>query len=68
MRDGHVEHWLNGAMVVAYEWVGADIRALIAVSKFRDSAGFMRAAAGHVVLQHHGEEAWFRNVRIRPLP
>ena len=68
VHDGHVEHWLNGERVVAYEWGGADVRALIAASKFRDAAGFMTADVGHVVLQHHGEEAWFRNVRVRPLP
>ena len=26
------------------------------------------AVSGLLLLQHHGEEAWFRNVRIRPLP
>ena len=65
--DGHVEHWINGSRVVEYEWDGADVRSLIAASKFRDLPGFMSADAGGVVLQHHGEEAWFRNIRIRRL-
>ena len=44
-----------------------EVRALIDASKFRETPGFMTADTGGVVLQHHGEEAWFRNVRIRRL-
>lgn len=33
-------------------------------SKFRGLPQFGRAAAGHIVLQHHGTEAWFYNIRI----
>ena len=67
VHDGQVEHWLNGSRVVDYEWNGADVRTLVGASKFRDLPGFMAADAGGVVLQHHGEEVWFRNVRIRRL-
>jgi hypothetical protein len=67
VRDGHVEHWLNGRQVVAYTWNGPDVRSRIAASKFRAAVGFMAADAGGVVFQHHGEEVWFRNLRIRPL-
>ena len=66
--DGRVEHWLNGRLVVAYEWGGPEIRSLIEASKFATEPAFMTAEAGGVVLQHHGEEVWFRSVRIRPLP
>jgi hypothetical protein len=67
VHRGQVEHWLNGSRVVDYEWDGADVRALVGASKFRELPGFMSADSGGVVLQHHGEEVWFRNVRIRRL-
>ena len=67
VSDGHVEHWLNGSLVVAYDWDSADVRSLIGASKFRELPGFMSADAGGIVLQHHGEEVWFRNIRIRRL-
>jgi hypothetical protein len=67
VRDDRVEHWLNGKRALAYQWGGPEIRALVAASKFRDLPGFMAEADGHIVLQHHGEAAWFRQVRIRPL-
>ena len=65
VSDGHVEHWLNGELVVEYEWGGDQVRALIANSKFRDLALFMAADEGHIVFQHHGEEASFSLIRIR---
>ena len=55
------------SLVVAYEWGGSDVRSHIAASKFRDLPAFMSADVGGVVLQHHGEEVWFRSVRIRRL-
>lgn len=67
VRDGRVEHWLNGAMVVTYRWNEADVRARIAASKFAELGGFMASDEGHIVLQHHGEEVWLRAVRIRRL-
>ena len=67
VHGGQVEHWLNSSRVIDYEWNGADVRALVGASKFRDLPGFMAAETGGVVLQHHGEEVWFRNVRIRRL-
>jgi hypothetical protein len=68
VRDNHVEHWLNGMLVVAYELHGATLAALVAGSKFRDLPGFARMERGHIALQHHGDAVWFRHLRIRPLP
>lgn len=67
VSGGRVEHWLNGSLVLEYEWGGADVRSLIDASKFRGTPGFMAADEGAVVIQHHGEEVWFRSIRIRPL-
>ena len=67
VRDGRVEHWLNGELVVNYGWEDPAVRDLVAASKFAGRAGFMAAQSGHIVLQHHGEEAAFREIRIRSL-
>jgi hypothetical protein len=67
VRDNQVEHWLNGELVVSYEWRGADVLARIAASKFRDLRSFMAADEGHVVIQHHGEEVGYALIRIRRL-
>jgi hypothetical protein len=67
--DGnHVEHWLNGAKVVSYERGGAELKARIAESKYKDIKGFGEVQKGHLLLQDHDSEVYFRNVKIRVLP
>jgi hypothetical protein len=61
----HVEHWLNGAMVLQYERGGKEFLARKAESKFKDRAGFGEAAKGHILLQDHGNQVFFRNIKIR---
>jgi hypothetical protein len=66
-KKGKVEHWLNGAKTVEYEWGSEEVKGLIAKSKFAPMKEFMTRKEGHVDFQHHGQEAWFRNMRIRRL-
>lgn len=66
-RGGHVEHWLNGVLVVAYDWGSPELRALIAKTKFATAPLFMRARRGHIALQSEGDVVWFRRIRIRRL-
>jgi hypothetical protein len=66
-KNGHVEHWLNNAKIVEYDWDSAATRALIAKSKFASQPLFMKDRKGHIALQHHGDEVHFRNIRIARL-
>jgi len=66
-KDGHVEHHLNGEKVVEYDWSSAEVKGLVKKSKFSSMKDFMSHNGGHIAIQHHGEEAWFRNVRVRSL-
>jgi hypothetical protein len=67
VRGTHVEHWLNGVEVAAYELGSPDWEARVAGSKFRSWPGYGRAAAGHVALQDHGDRVAYRRIRIRTL-
>lgn len=67
VKNNHVEHWLNGKMVVAYEWGSDALAKLIAGSKFATMPNFAKASEGHIALQNHGDDVWFRNIRIRRL-
>lgn len=67
VKRRHVEHWLNGAKVIEYERGDAAFRALRAMSKFRDRLTFGEAAAGHILLQEHGSQLFFRNIKLRVL-
>jgi hypothetical protein len=63
-----VEHWLNGKRVVACDLDSADFRERVARSKFGNKPEFAGSAEGHIVLQHHGTDAWFCDVRVEVPP
>ncbi|MEZ6015052.1 MAG: family 16 glycoside hydrolase [Planctomycetota bacterium] len=67
VRGAHVEHWLNGARTVAATIGDEDFERRRAASKFKDNDQFGKAARGHIALQDHGDEVWFRGIRIRDL-
>lgn len=64
VRGRHVEHWLNGTRVLAYERGGVEFLRHKAASKFKDLTGFGEATKGHILLQDHGNEVYFRNIKI----
>jgi hypothetical protein len=67
VQGNHVEHWLNGAKVIEYELGSAALKAAKAKSKFKDVAGWEDKLKGHILLQDHGDEVWYQNIRIREL-
>ncbi|MBM3884147.1 MAG: DUF1080 domain-containing protein [Verrucomicrobia bacterium] len=69
VADQRVEHWLNGAKILEYELNSDALRAAIDKSKFKDVPGFGTRFKGHLLLQDHGGEVWYRNLKIRtPAP
>jgi hypothetical protein len=67
--DGlHVEHWLNGVKMLEYELESDALKALKAKSKFKDEPGWENKVKGPILLQDHGDEVCFFNIRIRELP
>lgn len=68
-RGAHVEHWLNGKKLLAYELWSPDWEAKVKASKFAAAKGYGREKSGHIAIQgdHEGSLA-IRNVRIKVLP
>lgn len=62
---GHVEHWLNDKKVVAYELWTDTWKQHKAVGKWKDAKGYGASKKGHIALQDHGGEAWFKDIKIR---
>ncbi len=67
-RGKHVEFWLNGRMTVQFDRGSEAFRAAVAQSKFKDIPDFGEWPDGHILLQEHGSEVSFRNVKLRELP
>jgi hypothetical protein len=68
VKGKHVEHWLNGRKVLEYELESDALMAAKAKSKFKDEAGWGTKLKGRILLQDHGDEVAFRNVKIFTAP
>ena len=66
-RGKHVEFWLNGSKTIEFERGSEEFRQHVAESKFKDIPEFGEWADGHILLQEHGTEVSFRNVKFREL-
>lgn len=67
VKGGHREYWLNGAKVVEFEAWTPDWNKRKMEGKWKDAPGYGMAKTGHICLQDHGSEMWFRNIKIRKL-
>ncbi|MCH8979881.1 MAG: DUF1080 domain-containing protein [Armatimonadetes bacterium] len=66
-KGNHVEHYLNGVMVVEYVLHDEDWDERRAASKFKDFPGYGKNNSGYICFQDHGGPMWFRSMRIRRL-
>lgn len=66
-RGNHGEHWLNDQKVVEFNLGTAHMDSLLAASKYKTIPGFGQKRTGHIVLQDHGDEVYFRNLKVRSL-
>jgi hypothetical protein len=67
VKGNHVEHWLNGKRVLQYDLGSPELKAAIAKSKFKNIARFGTLVKGHLLIQDHGDQVWFRNLRVKTL-
>lgn len=66
--DGNqVTHWLNGQKVLSYSFDSPELKSAYENSKFAEIPGFIDKRKGHIVLQDHITEAWFRNIKLKEL-
>ncbi len=65
IKNGKLKEWLNGKKVVETEMFTSQWTQMIANSKFKDMPDFGKARKGHIALQDHGNQVWFRNIKIK---
>jgi len=65
---GTVVHWVNGKNVLEYHLWTEDWKDMVLNSKFKDYEDFLNTAEkGYIGLQDHGDDVWFRNIKIKKL-
>jgi hypothetical protein len=62
---GHVEHWLDNIKMLEYQRYSQVFKSLVNYSKYQKWAGFGLLDAGHILLQDHGDEVYFKNIKVR---
>ena len=66
--QGTVVHSQNGENVLEYHLWTDDWKKMVEESKFKDFPEFVDVAKeGHIGLQDHGNNVWFRNIKIKEL-
>ena len=67
VNNGHVEHWLNGDKIVEYDMGSEAWQKAKETGKWKDTPLYGTVKKGHIALQDHGSEAWFKDIKIRNL-
>ena len=67
-KGKQVEHWLNGVKILTFMREGPAFTEAVAQSKFSKTVpAFGTVDKGHILLQEHGHEVSFKNIKIRIL-
>ncbi len=72
-RGTRTEHWLNGEKVVDTSLTSPEVRQHIA-QRWKDAPTVLKLLTemlrlrSPIALQHHNDEVWYRNIKLRPIP
>jgi|SRR5690554_6310676 len=67
-KNGHVEHWLNGEIIVEFEAWTDDWYERLKKSKWAKSSCYGENRSGAFSLQNYRNcTLWFKNIKVRPL-
>lgn len=65
-KDGKLQHFLNGTLVVELDTKAEEWNTLLGKSKFRNKTGFA-PGTGKIMLTDHKDPVWYKDIRVRRL-
>ena len=66
-NKGKLDFYMNGQHTLSTTLWDENWNKMVAISKFKDMTGFGKYKAGKIALQDHGDDVWFRNIKIKKL-
>ena len=66
-NNGALEFYLNGTKIVATTLWNDNWKKMIAHSKYKHMKDWGTFKSGHIALQDHGFDVWYRNIMIKRL-
>lgn len=67
VKNGKIQHFQNGEKVLEVEFGTPEWEDLVAGSKFKNTPMREVGLPGYISLQDHGNDVWFRSIRIKDL-
>ncbi len=68
VRKGNdVEQWMNGNLAVSFTIGSSEWKELISKSKYAEWPEYGKIDRGHLILQDHGDQISFRNLKLKEL-
>ena len=67
LEEGHLQHWINDIKVLDLQLWTDEWKKRVEKSKFNQYPDFGRSRKGSIGLQDHGQQVWYRNIRILEL-
>ncbi len=65
VNGSNVEHWLDNIKMLEFNRHSQVFKSLVNYSKYQKWLGFGQGETGHILLQDHGDEVSFKNIKIR---
>jgi len=66
-KGKQLTYWLNGEKTIDIERGGKEWKDLVAISKYKVWPAFGELPEGHILLQDHGNQVFYKNIKIHDL-